>query len=297
MKLLITGGGGFLGGWLARRMLARGWSVRVLDCNADRSAVEPIVGAATPEIEWLVGDVASRGDVAKATEGCDGVAHLAALLTPACRADPIRGVNVNLIGTINVFEAAKGHNIRRITYASSAGVFGPDDGAIPFPMTLYGAFKLACEGCARAYWADDGVASVGFRPLVVYGPGREVGGTAGVTVACRKAVQGEPYTIPFSGSTDLIFVDDVAAAFEAAVTRQVTGAHVFNLRGEVASVERIIEAIRTLQPNASLTAAGDPLPITPHITAHDTAGVLGALPHTILAEGIARTVEHYRQLL
>jgi len=277
MRILITGGAGFLGAWLGRRMRSRGWDVRVFDRDD--------------------GDVSDLAQVADAAEGCDAIAHLAALLTPACQADPVRGAHVNLIGTLAVFEAARRHGIRHIAYASSAGVFGPDDGETPFPMTLYGAFKLACEGCARAYFADHGIPSVGFRPLVVYGPGREVGSSAGPSIACARAARNEPYVIPFTGTTDMIFVDDVAAAFEAAVTREVNGAHVFNLRGEVATVEEIIATIARLQPGAQLSASGATLPIKPELTVHDPTPILGPLPHTSLAEGIARTLAHYRAAL
>src|SRR5690606_32711359 len=175
MKALITGGAGFLGAWIAKRLLAGGHEVRIFDRSADRRLVMGIVGADASKIEWLTGDIANGNEVLEAAEGCGAIAHLAALLTPACQADPVRGVNVNLVGTINVFEAARRHGIPNLTYASSAAVFGPDDGTHPYPMTIYGVFKLACEGVARAFAEDHGVASVGFRPLIVYGPGRETG--------------------------------------------------------------------------------------------------------------------------
>jgi nucleoside-diphosphate-sugar epimerase len=297
MKVLVTGGGGFLGAWLTRRLLAEGHAVRVFDRNADPSLLREIVGTEAASIEWRTGDISDGEEVMAATEGCGGIAHLAAVLTPACRADPRRGAMINLVGTLNVFEAARRHGIRSLAYASSAGVFGPDDGAQPFPTTLYGAFKLACEGAARAYWLDEGIGSVGFRPLVIYGPGRTVGATAGPTIACHKALLGENYAIPFSGSTDMIFVDDVAAAFVAAATRSIEGAHVFNLRGEVASVEDVIAEIAALVPGARLSAEGAPVPVAPRIAAHDATPVLGSLPKTTLRDGLARTVEHYRQRL
>jgi nucleoside-diphosphate-sugar epimerase len=295
MKVLITGGAGFLGAWIARRLLAGGHDVRVLDRSANDTLMRAIAGPQARAVDWRSGDVAKADDVIRAAEGCDGIAHLAALLTPACQVDPVRGAEVNLIGTINAFEAARRHGMRGIVYASSAGVFGPDDGVTPRPTTLYGAFKLACEGCARAYAADLGIASVGFRPLVVYGPGREIGSSAGPILACRSATEGKPYTIPFTGRTDMIFVDDVAAAFEAALTRRYSGAHVFNLRGEIATIDQIMEMIRGLVPGAVLSAAGDPLPVAAEIEAHDTSAVLGVLPRTALADGLARTVAFYRE--
>lgn len=294
MEILITGGAGFLGAWIARRLVSKEHKIRIFDRSDDRRLVDAIVGEASRGVEFRTGDVTNTADVYAAAEGCDSIAHLAALLTPACQADPIRGANVNVNGTLNVFEAARNLGLKSVVYASSAGVFGPDDGVHPMPTTLYGAYKLACEGIGRAYAIDHGIASVGFRPLVVYGPGREVGSTAGVTLACRNAVEGRPYVIPFTGETDLIFVDDVAAAFEAALLRPVSSAHVFNLRGEIASVETIIAEIRKLVPDARLTAEGAPVPIKSEIAAHDMTEVLGPLPTTSLAEGLRRTVGFYQ---
>ncbi len=295
MKILITGGAGFLGAWIAKRLLAAGHQVRIFDRSSNRSLVQEIVGEAAAEVEWQEGDIANADQVNRACEGCDSIAHLAALLTPACRADPFRGLSVNVTGTLNVFEAARSGKARTVVYASSAGVFGPEDGENPKPTTLYGAYKLACEGIGRSYDADYGIASVGFRPLVVYGPGREIGSTAGVTIACRSAVAGEAYAIPFTGETDLIFVDDVAAAFEAALTRPISGAHTFTLLGEVAPVETVMSEIGKICPGAKLSAEGEPVPIKAQLAAMDTASVLGPLPLTPLKEGLRRTVEFYQK--
>lgn len=294
MTVLLTGGGGFLGAWIIRRLTARGVDVRVFDRREDRGIVRAIAGEAADEVEWRTGDVASGADVKRAAEGCDFAIHLAALLTPACAENPILGAQVNLIGTLNVFEAAKAHGLHGVAYASSAGVFGPDDGAIPYPTTHYGAFKLACEGSGRAYWQDAGISSVGFRPAIVYGPGRETGLTAGPSIACRMAVAGQPYTIGYSGAADMIYVDDVAAVFEVAATRPFEGAHAFSLVGEVADVSTIASGIRALVPEAAIDWSGPPLPLHPVIAPSPIGAVLGDLPHTPLADGLAQTVAFYR---
>ncbi|HEU4381532.1 MAG TPA: SDR family oxidoreductase [Hyphomicrobiaceae bacterium] len=295
MRVLCTGGAGFLGAWLAKRLLATGHAVRIFDRSSDRRLVSDIVGAPSAAVEWRTGDVVQPAEVMAASEGCDAIAHLAALLTPACQADPITGTNVNLIGTINVFEAARHRKLRNVVYASSAGVFGPSDGVVPFPMTLYGVYKLACEGVGRAYAADYGVASVGFRPLTVYGPGREFGASAGPSIACRKAAEGEPYVIPFTGDTDMIFVDDVAAAFEAALLRPVSGARVFNLRGTVTSIDHVVAEIRRLVSSAKIAADGQVPPIAAELEPHDVEAVLGPLPKTELVDGLRQTIAFYRR--
>lgn len=295
MTVLITGGGGFLGAWIIKRLRVEGIDVRVFDLKDDRAVTREIIGAAAADLDWRTGDVASADDVTAAAEGCDFAIHLAALLTPACSADPVRGAQVNLIGTLNVFAAARAQGMRGVAYASSAGVFGPDDGATPFPTTHYGAYKLAGEGAARATWLEHGLPSVGFRPLVVYGPAREVGLTAGPSLACRHAAEGTPYTIGFSGDTDMIFVDDVAAAFVAAATRPFAGAHAFSLVGERASVGDIVAGITAVVPDAAVNWTGPPVPVAADIVPGPAEDLLGPLPHTSLADGLRQTIQHYAE--
>jgi UDP-glucose 4-epimerase len=296
MHVLITGGGGFLGAWLARRLAAAGHGIRIFDAREDRTLLRDIAGSQVADkIDWRSGDVAEAAEVTAAAEGCDGIIHLAGVLTPACKADPIRGARINLLGTLNIFNAAKALRIDRIVYASSAGVYGPNDGRTPFPTTHYGAFKLACEGSARAFWEDARIASIGFRPYVIYGAGREVGLTAGPSLACRAAAQGEAYDIPYSGSAGLVHVDDVTAAFEMALLREPDGAHVFNLVGEVASNEDVVAAIREVVPDAAVGFHGPGLPIVSDIEEGDLRKVLVDLPRTGLRDGIRRTIGYYRQ--
>lgn len=296
MRVLMTGGGGFLGAWLIKRLTVSGHDVRIFEASSDRTLLRDIVGPAVADsTDWVSGDVSDAAQVTAAAEGCDGIIHLAGILTPACKADPVRGAQVNLLGTLNIFSAAKAWGIQRIVYASSAGVFGPSDGRTPFPTTHYGAFKLACEGSARAFWEDARVASIGFWPYIVYGAGREVGLTAGPSLACRAAARGEAYVIPYTGSAGLVHVDDVTAAFEMALLRDPDGAHVFNLVGEVASNEDVVAAIRGVVPDANIGIEGPGLPITSVIEEGDLRQVLIGLPHTSVREGVRRTIDHYRQ--
>src|ERR1700710_1986693 len=169
MKVLVTGGSGFLGAWIVKRLAASGHRIRIFDVAVNKSLVAEIAGSAADAFEWRGGDIIETDQVHEAAEGCDAIVHLAGILTPDCKSDPIRGARINLIGTLNVFETARKRGIARIVYTSSAAVFGPTDGRTPFPDTHYGAFKLACEGSARAYWEDHRLASIGFRPFVVYG--------------------------------------------------------------------------------------------------------------------------------
>ena len=293
-RVLVTGGAGFLGGWILKALKAQAHEVRIFDRTSDRRILREIVGDEAEQVEWYQGDIADAEAVKAAASNCTSIVHLAALLTPACKNDPVLGATVNLIGTLNVFEAAKANAIGRVAYASSAAVFGPDDGLTPYPVTQYGAFKLACEGSARAYWHDSGIASIGLRPTVVYGPGRESGLTAGPTLACREAVRGTSYTIGYSGPQDMVFVADVAAAFAAAAIRSYEGAHAFSLGGACEDVPDVIRAIRSEIPGAEIDFAGEAVPMAPNIAATDNKRLLGAIPVTSLRDGIAQTVAHYR---
>ena len=295
MKVMITGGSGFIGAWIMQRLLARGVSVTVLDTRCDPSLASEIIGQAAESINWCEGDVGDRAAVAKAATGCDLIIHLAAILTPDCQADPIRGTHINYIGTLNVFEAAIEMGHSKVLYMSSASVYGPDDGEVPAPTTQYGVFKLAGEGSARCYWEDHGISSIGFRPLVVYGPGRETGLSAGPTLACRAAARGESFTIPLSGETDFVYVEDVARVFDAACDASISGAHVWNIPGEVAPMEQFITEVRHTVPDCDLSIEGPLVPVAARRTLHEPLAGMPAHSVTGLATGIASTIAYYRQ--
>jgi UDP-glucose 4-epimerase len=150
MRILLTGGNGFLGAWIAKRLLTRGFELVVFDIVENRRLMNAIAGSAAARhgpgaaepVPWIVGDIVDGAAVMAAADGCDAVIHLAGILTPDCKANPVRGAEINLIGTLNVFEAARKLGIPRVIYTSSAGVYGPDDGHNPKPATHYGTFKL-----------------------------------------------------------------------------------------------------------------------------------------------------------
>jgi len=302
MKVLVTGGSGFIGAWIIDAFLQQGSTIKVLDVSDDRQRLHLLRQHAgltgnddIDKLEWIVGDVSDPATVIRAAEGCDQIVHLAAILTPDCAADPVRGVHVNLIGSLNVLEAARVHGMRQVLYMSSASVFGPDNGLDPFPGTLYGVWKLAMEGAARCYWLDHGLASAGFRPLVVYGPGRESGLSAGPTLACRAAARAESYTIPFTGDTDLVYVADVVSAFQAAVASELKGAETYSIVGEMASVETLIDCIRSCVVNAEIKADGPLVPVAAEIDAGLLRTHFPDVRRTGLADGIARTIDWYQR--
>ncbi|WP_347268472.1 NAD-dependent epimerase/dehydratase family protein [Paracoccus sp. (in: a-proteobacteria)] len=293
-RILVTGAGGFIGAWMIRALIAEGYRPAVFDLKDDRRLVAEICGDATAKaLDWVTGDIRDEAQLRVAAMGTQAIIHFAGMLTPGCRANPRLGAEVNLIGLLNVFAVAKALGQDRVLYMSSAGVYGPDGGTVPQPTTLYGAFKLAGEICATSFWEDDGIPSVGLRPYVVYGPGREIGLSAGPSLAARAVARGESFTIPFTGDLDMIFVEDVANAFVAALKMPAEGALRINLFGQRLSAEDVAAHIQSLaKPGLTVTADGDPMPIVLP-PADDSAGVLPGWRLTDLTTGLTKTIEHY----
>ena len=133
--------------------------------------------------------------------------HLAALQVPFCRADPPLGARVNVLGTVNVFEAAKA--TRRPARPSSTPRRSPRSTPrtrrtmTGHPGTIYGVYKRANESTAPVYLGENGVSSVGLRPHTVYGVGRDQGLTSAPTTAMLAAAAGAAYTIPYGGAAQL----------------------------------------------------------------------------------------------
>jgi nucleoside-diphosphate-sugar epimerase len=295
MQILITGGLGFIGAWTARTLLASGHRVRVFDQQTDCTLFDAIVSERAGEVELRQGDIVDHAAVDAAVEGCDAVVHLAAVLIPTARKDPLLGARINVLGTLHVFEAAKKHGLRGIAYASSAAVFGPDDGVHPYPHTHYGAYKLCNEGTARAYWQDAGIRSVGLRPATVYGPGREIGVTADPTLAMRAAAEGKPYTIRFTGATGMDYARDVGTIFARAATETPDGAHAFSLQGQLATMDDVLAAIHAVVPDAQVKAEGPELMFAAQLDEEPLHALLPNLERTPLLEGTRDTIEFYQK--
>ncbi len=238
--------------------------------------------------------------------GITHVVHLAALQVPFCRADPELGARVNVHGTVVVLEAIKArlNRIRGLAYASSTAVYNasdpspaPESGGVA-PTTLYGVFKLANEGTARVYWHDDDVASIGIRPYVVYGPGRDQGLTSGPSLAMAAAARGEGHTIGYGGTAQYDFAPDVGRAFALAARAAADSAHVANFPGESSTMQEVVDAIEAAAPAVAgkvLWEEGQ-LPFPESLQANLLERLVGPLPRTPLADGVRRTIEHFRLL-
>lgn len=283
-RILITGGTGFIGLRTARALRAAGHELRIFDLAPRPERLPPGL-----EAEIQAGDITATQAVLDAAEGCDGIVHLAGLMTVDCARDPLTGARVNLIGSLNVFEAARARRLP-VAYLSTAGVFGPADAVHPQPMTIYGATKLAVEGAARAYWLDHGVPSLGLRPYIVYGPGISSGIAAGPSIAIAASMRREPAEIRFSGRAGFVHVDDVAALLAAAMTAPLEGAAALTMAGDTADMADFVAELSRQSGWDGVTVSGAALRIPADLASSPVPAVFGAQPVTGLAAGIARSM-------
>ena len=293
MEVIIFGGSGFLGSWVVAKLIKSGYKVIIFDLNIDKSLLTKFLGKEISKIKFISGDITDYEQVLSSINNIKYVINLAGLMTPDCSKNPVLGAQVNIIGSINVFEAVKKKGISFLIYASSAGIFGQDDKYYPMPETHYGAYKLAVEGVAKAYFNENKISSLGIRPFVIYGPGREIGGTAGVTLACKAAKQGYPYNINFSGSAGFVYIADVANLVQMSMEKSPLGANVININGITASVETFAAIIKKNIPLANLTIKGEGLAVVDEILGKHPSEFFEKFQYTSLNDGIQSTINFY----
>lgn len=299
-KVLITGVAGCIGSWIAHHLLEEGHSVVGVDIAEAFHRLRPLgVEGTFPIHRTDVRDYPALEALVQ-REQPEAAIHLAALQVPPCKANPLRCGEVNVGATLNLLELARIYEIP-LVYASSAAVYGPDLGRTLGemeglnPQSLYGVFKRTNEEMARIYAQDYGVASVGFRPYVVYGPGRDIGMTSDVTIALLHAARGEPFHIRFGGKVALQHAADVARAFIQAALQPKEGAQVYTLRGTVTSVDQVIRSIETVTGTQGLVTCDDtPIPIAADLSDQSFQRDYGPFQYMDLEDGLKATLEVWR---
>ena len=312
-NFLVTGAQGCIGSWVVKNLIEMGHGVVAYDIDNQPVRLGLLLTQEhLSRVHFVRGDINDieriKGLIEK--ESITYVIHLAGLMTPDCKANPILGATVNVVGTLTIFEAVKAYRgqVKCVAYASSGAVLGPDeryesppipDEAPPLPVALYGAFKRTNEECARIYWEEEGIRSVGLRPPVVYGPGRDKGLTAGATLAIRAALLGQEYEIGFGGEANMEFVDDVAKSFIASALKAPEDAPSLNMLGQVLDVEEMIMVIEEMIPSSrgKITHLDQRVNMAHIVSDSGLQKLIGPFHPIQFREGARLTADFFRKLL
>src|SRR5215470_10263743 len=303
-RVLVTGGAGFVGATLVRRLVGSGHSVRVLD-NYSTGDASYLAGV---DAELVGGDIRDVAALDAALAGMEAVIHLAAAGSVVMSvADPVTNFEVNVLGTFRVLDAARRAGVERTVLASTGGALignatpPVDETSLPKPISPYGASKLAGEGYAYAFSQCYGMRTIALRFGNVYGPWSER--KQGAMNMFFKAIHGgEPIVLYGDGtsSRDYIHVDDIATALRLALERDVDGGSVLHI---AAGVETTVLELADLCRRAAGVPdhpiefrPGRPGEVDRNFASYELAGkVLGYAPTISLEDGIRQTWQWYTQ--
>jgi UDP-glucose 4-epimerase len=254
-RILITGGGGFIGSTIADQLVAEDVGEIVVLDNFVRGRRENLDQAMeSGKVRLVVGDIRDRATLAEVTAGIDVVFHQAAIRITQCAAEPRLALEVMVDGTYNVLEAAVEAGVKRVVSASSASVYGL---AETFPTTeahhgydnrtLYGASKMFNEGLLRSFNDMYGLDYVALRYFNAYGARMDIHGvyTEVLVRWMERIANGEPPLILGDGlqTMDFVYVDDIARANVLAAQADVSD-RVYNIaRGEESSLRELADAL------------------------------------------------------
>jgi UDP-glucuronate 4-epimerase len=302
---LVTGGLGCIGAWTLYHLRRQDKQAVCFDLSDDRHRLDLLMSQdKQASINFVKGDLTDFNQVKGAFEAhhITHVIHLAALQVPFCRANPVLGSQVNVTGTVNIFEAARQTGVGHITFASSIAVYGPPEDYPPgllahdapyHPRTLYGAYKVTNELTAQVYWQDYKLSSTVLRPYTVYGLGRDQGLTSDPTKAMLAAAKGEDFHIGFGGWQQLHFASDVAQQFIEAAEQPLGGAFAFNLGTPPVAISDVAQLIMQIKPGSRITHAEASLPFPEGCDGTELQRRFAKVYQTALEDGIRQTVDAF----
>lgn len=309
MRMLVTGGLGFLGSHLSHELVSAGHEVSVLD-DASRGRAENLT-ALGPDIPVVSGDVRDAATVRRACAGMDVVIHLAAVQgTATFYREPARVLDVNVGGTLEVVRAAADAGVRRLVFASSSEIYAsppivptPEDVAATIPDVTnprfsYSGSKIVGELLAVNYAREHGSEYTILRYHNVYGP--RMGWDHVIPQFIARLERGEPFTVQGDGSQSraFCFVSDAADATVRAATHPAGAGQIFNVGNPERewTINELVSLLsevsgRTIEPRYVPAAEGGTLRRSPDITRARQR--LGYEPHVPLRTGLAQTYRWY----
>ena len=271
MKYLITGGAGFIGSHLCERLVEMGEVVcldnfeSTYDPAAKKANIEPFLEH--ENFELVEGDIRDKELLAELVTDIDYIFHEAALVSVVeSMKDPVKTIEINTIGTLNVLDAALSGSVKKVMVASSAAVYGDSpelpkkESMTPAPKSPYAISKLDCEYAAKMYNEEFGLKTTSLRYFNVYGPRQDPTSpyAAAVPIFIQKALRNEDIIIHGDGTQtrDFVFVKDVVRANELAISKGDGG--VFNVaNGEPVSINELAELIVELTGSSSKIVYGE----------------------------------------
>ena len=307
---VVTGGAGFIGSHIVEELLHRNETVRVIDnfSTGKWENVEPFEGSA----EIIEADIAEGKNLPGFLKGADYVIHEAAIPSvPKSILDPVRSHHANVNGTLQLLNASREANVKRIVYASSSSVYGDSktlpkhEGMMPNPLSPYGAQKLFAEIYCQVFSRAYGLETVSLRYFNVFGPRQDsTSQYSGVLALFIPAVlQNKRPTIYGDGlqSRDFTYVQNVVAANLQACTVPVVAGQVFNVAcGDRITVNSMLQQINNITAKDIAPIYADPRPgDIKHSQADITRAKehLGYQPKVSFEEGLRNTIEWYRKSL
>ncbi|NWF93022.1 MAG: NAD-dependent epimerase/dehydratase family protein [Syntrophaceae bacterium] len=301
-KVLVTGVAGFIGSNLASRLLAEGYEVLGID-NLAYGLRENVPHG----VEFHLKDIRSK-DIFPLFKGIDTVFHLAAKnCISDCQADPVETAEINVSGTVNVFEASKRAGVRKVIYAESSALYEgssiyPTPESELKPESFYAVSKLASIHFAKAYETFYGLCFTGLRYFCVYGPVQDYRRTIPPVMSAFiiKLLRGERPIIYGTGEKrrDFVYVDDVNDFHLICIRDDRTNGSVFNIgSGTNYSVNEILDKISKILGANPSAIYKDDLPGEAQVTLADIrqARALGWEPKTPIEAGLEKTIEYIRQ--
>lgn len=303
MKVLVTGGAGFIGSHLTARLVREGHEVRVLD-NFATGRRRSVLHLAD-EIELIEGDIQSYERAANAARGCDLVFHQAALPSiPRSVQDPLTSNATNVIGTLNVLLAARDAGARRVIYASSSSIYGKNralpkqEDQIPLPISPYAVAKLAGEGYCRSFSEVYGLETVSLRYFNVFGPRQDpLSPYAAVIPRFISAFLDSRRPTVFGDgeqSRDFTYVENVVDANLLAASSSGGVGETFNIAcGERITLNRLVEQVAEELESDVAPAFEAPRPGEIRDSVADVSRareVLGYQPRVSFREGLGLTI-------
>lgn len=275
MRVLVTGGAGFIGSYLVPRLLEQGMEVVVLDLSPEPTALAPVMD----RITYVRGDLGSPADQYRVmlNHRPEGVFHLGAILAGPCEENPVLGFRVNFLSTQTLLDASLALKVRRFFMVSSISVFGRDvaepvsDLAVKNPETIYGQTKLASEHLMLWYARKHGLDTRALRFTWVFGPGRTTGITALYSSRILDAMAGgKPLTIPNPDERgDWLYIQDAVKAILTLWEAKEPGQRIYNVAGGVHSIREVVGIARKVCPDAQVTLQEGGKSLSPYPAAYD----------------------------